>query len=305
MTPLETARERPAIERSLLATWFGRDSRFSLPIRVGIGAAVLAVIVLNALLVANQFSIILAGFPGADFRLYQEASERVWSGGLYLTDGTYTFRYSPVAAYLFYPLPAVDPALWRVLHVAAALALPTWPMRILLLASWPFAFDLQLGNLMTFILVVAVYAMRGNRVAVLIFLAVTLLAPRPLVLPIAGWLLWRQPGIRLPFVAMFVVHAVLVLFSGWADEWIVRLLTSTDEIESAFNVGPTAVVGAWWLLIGVPLGIWLFWRGWVGLAGVAVTPYVLPYYLMLAPVRADGRESGHSDGAGTNLDWHR
>jgi hypothetical protein len=106
-----------------------------------------------------------------------------------------------------------------------------------------------------------------------------------LVLPIVAWLLWKQPGLRWPFVFMFAAHAGLVLVSGWGDEWIGRLLTSTDEIGSAFNVGPTALIGPWWFLIGIPLGAWLFWQGWVGLAGLAVTPYVLPYYLMLAPVR--------------------
>lgn len=275
-------------ERSVLASWFGRESRIGPVGRVAIGATLLAILVLNALLIANQLSIILAGFPGADFRAYQSASERVWSGGLYVHDGDYNFRYSPVAAYLFTALRYVDPAVWRLLHVAAALALPGWPLRILVLASWPFAFDLQLGNLMTFILLAGAWGLRGNRPAALIFLALTLLAPRPLVVPIAAWLLWQQPRLRWPFVVLFVVHAGLVLLSGWTDEWVVRLVTSTDEIGSAFNVGPTALIGPWWFLIGLPLGAWLFWRGWVGLAGLAVTPYVLPYYLMLGLLRARG-----------------
>ena len=58
--------------------------------------------------------------------------------------------------------------------------------------------------------------------------------------------------------------------------------SSTDEVGSAFNVGPTALIGLWWLLLGVPLGAWLFWRGRVGLAGLAISPYLLPYYLMMA-----------------------
>jgi hypothetical protein len=265
-------------------SWFGDGSRLSQPVQLLFGALSLAIVVLNALLVANQISIILAGFPGADLLDYREASERVTTGGLYASDGVYNFRYSPVAAYLFTPLRYVDPAIWRVVHVAAVLALPTWPLRMLVLASWPFAFDLQLGNLMTFILLAGAWAMRGNRPTALAFLALALLAPRPLVLPAAAWLLWRQPGLRWPFVAMFVVHAGLVLVSGWGGEWIGRLLTSTDEIESAFNVGPTALIGPWWLLFGVPLGAWLFWRGWLGLAGLAITPYVLPYYLLVAPL---------------------
>ena len=66
-----------------------------------LGVGLLVVVVLNALLVANQISIILAGYPGADLVDYQLAAKRVWEGGLYATDGVYHFRYSPVAAYLF------------------------------------------------------------------------------------------------------------------------------------------------------------------------------------------------------------
>jgi len=46
--------------------------------------------------------------------------------------------------------------------------------------------------------------------------------------------------------------------------------------------GPPAWLGSAWLLIGVPLGAWLTWRGRVGWAGLAISPYwLMPYYLML------------------------
>jgi uncharacterized membrane protein len=257
-------------------------SGLSLPVRIALAVGLLAIIVLNALLVANQISIILAGYPGADLVDYQLAAKRVWEGGLYATDGVYHFRYSPVAAYLFAPLGLVTPTFWRALHIAAALAMPTWPMRLLLLASWPFAFDLQLGNVITFVLLAAAWAMRGNRIGALFFLAFCLLFPRPLMLPVAAWLLWRQPWLRWPFVAMFAVHAALVVASGWGGAWIAQLFASTEEIGSVFNVGPTAWVGLWWLVLGIPLGAWLFWRGRVGLSGLAFSPYLLPYYLMFA-----------------------
>jgi hypothetical protein len=269
-------------EQPLFTRWFGRKSGLALPAQVAIAVGLLIVLVLNALLVANQLSIILAGYPGADFVDYQMAAKRVWEGGLYATDGGYNFRYSPVAAYLFAPLGLIAPTVWRAFHVVAAFALPTWPMRLLLLASWPFAFDLQLGNVMTFVLLAAGWALRGNRIGGLVLLAFCLLFPRPLMVPIALWLLWRQPWLRWPFVWMFVVHAGLVVVSGWGAEWIGRLLASTDEIGSAFNIGPTAVVGLWWLAIGIPVGTWLLRRGRVGLAGLAISPYLLPYYLMVA-----------------------
>jgi hypothetical protein len=265
-----------------ITRWFGRDSGLGLPWRIALAVGLLAVIVLNALLVANQISIILAGYPGADLVDYQTAARRVWEGGLYASDGVYNFRYSPVAGYLFAPLGLVTPLIWRALHVVAAVAMPTWPMRLLLVASWPFSFDLQLGNVMTFVLLAAAWALRGNRIGAVVFIACCLLFPRPLMLPIAAWLLWRQPWLRWPAVALFSVHAALVVASGWGSAWIGRLLSSTDEIGSAFNIGPTAVIGLWWLLIGIPLGAWLFWRGRVALAGLAISPYLLPYYLMVA-----------------------
>jgi hypothetical protein len=262
----------------LLARWFGRDSSLSPPVRIAIGVGLVIVVVGNALLVANQFSIMLAGYPGADLVVYQEAARRVPEGGLYVNDASY----SPIAAYLFIPLGLVTPWIWRALHLAGALALPTWPMRILLLASWPFAFDLQLGNVMTFVLLAAAWALRGNRFAALIFLAFCLLFPRPFMLPIAAWLLWRQAWLRWPFVALFGLHAALVLATGLGGAWLTQLFGSTEMVGSIFNVGPTVVVGLWWLLVGIPLGAWLFWRGRVGLAGLAISPYVLPYYLMVA-----------------------
>jgi hypothetical protein len=183
---------------------------------------------------------------------------------------------------MFIPLGLVTPWIWRALHVAGALALPTWPMRILLLASWPFAFDLQLGNVMTFVLLAAAWALRRNRLAALVFLAFCLLFPRPFMLPIAGWLLWQQAWLRWPFVILFGLHAALVLATGLGGAWLTQLFGSTEMVGSVFNVGPTAVVGLWWLFAGIPLGAWLFWRGRVGFAGLAVSPYLLPYYLMVA-----------------------
>jgi hypothetical protein len=266
----------------ILTRWFGRDSALSLPMRIVIGVGMVVIVFGNALLVANQVSIILAGYPGADLVVYQEAARRISEGGLYANDPTYIFRYSPIAAYLFIPLGLMTPLIWRALHVAGALALPTWPMRLLLLASWPFAFDLQLGNVMTFVLLAAAWGLRGNRVGALVFLASCLLFPRPFMLPIGAWLLWRQAWLRWPFVGMFFVHAALVVATGLGGAWLTQLFASTEMVGSVFNVGPTALIGLWWLLIGIPLGAWFFWRGRVGLAGLAISPYLLPYYLMVA-----------------------
>jgi hypothetical protein len=236
----------------------------------------------SAVLSALWIVFILAGSASADWRIYVEASHRVREGGLYQVTDMYAFRASPVLAWAFAFIAPIGPTLWRLLHVGAALAMPTWPLRLAILAAWPLWFDIQHGNLLTFELLAAAWALRGNRVGSLAYLAMTLLTPRPLLLPIAGWLLWRRADLRVPFLAMFAVHAIAVLITGWGIDWMNQLVASTDEIHSIWNLGPSRVIGLWWLLAGVPLALWLTLRGRVGLASLAVSPYLLPYYFLFA-----------------------
>ena len=83
----------------------------------------------------------------------------------------------------------------------------------------PLWFDIQTGNIMIFVAVTAVWAARGNRMATALFLVLTVLVPRPLMLPLAAWLLWHRPAWRLPLVAFFVVHTAIVVASGYAADW--------------------------------------------------------------------------------------
>jgi hypothetical protein len=52
-------------------------------------------------------------------------------------------------------------------------------------------------------------------------------------------------------------------------------------VESIDNLGPSALIGWAWVPIGLALGAWLTWKGRLGLASLAVSPYVLPYYLVM------------------------
>lgn len=125
------------------------------------------------------------------------------------------------------------------------------------------------------------WALRGSRFAVFAYFAMTLLMPRPLMVPLAAWILWKRPGWRLPFAAMFLVHAGLVLWTGLGDEWLPMLMTTGDEmLNHRWNIGPSAIVGALWLPIGLALGAWLLRHGRIGLASLAVSPYILPYYYL-------------------------
>lgn len=248
----------------------------------------LAIGIPSAILSALWILLILAGSPSADWRIYVEASERVRTGGLYeVTDG-YVFRASPVLAWAFNPLAPMGPIPWQLLHIGAALAMPTWRLRLAVLAAWPFWFDVQHGNLLTFAVLAATWALRGSRVGSYAYLGLTLLTPRPLLMPIAGWLLWRHPELRVAFVAMFALHAVAVLATGWGAGWLDQLVASTEEVYSIWNLGPSRLIGLWWPVVGVPLGVWLTLRGRLGLASLAVSPYWLPYYLLFLLVDLPG-----------------
>jgi hypothetical protein len=68
-----------------------------------------------------------------------------------------------------------------------------------------------------------------------------------------------------------------------AETWPARsLATAPYEIATEWNIGPSRVLGAAWVPIGVGLATLLATRGWRGLASVAISPYVFPYYLLLA-----------------------
>ena len=181
---------------------------------------------LVALAIANAFYttftiIELIAYPTpVDWNLFVTAAHRI-SGGAnpygFAVAGE-AYRWSPVAAWLFVPLSWLGPTLWRLLHVAAALALPDRRLALVVLLSWPFWFDFATGNLMIAVLLLATYALRGNRLAAMGFLALTLLVPRPLMLPVAAWLLWKRADMRVPALVLFAAHALAVLGIGWGLE---------------------------------------------------------------------------------------
>jgi hypothetical protein len=249
-------------------------------------AALPALVALNAVLTVTWFHTMALGAPAVDWDNYVEASRRFFDGGLYeyrvganpLDD--YAWHYSPVLAPLFGVLGPMGEAGWRYLHV---LALPLLPRRLMaiVLVSWPFWVDVESGNVMTFVLIAAVWALRGNRVGIFATLALTLLVPRPLMLPLAGWLLWKHPEWRVPFAAMFAVHAVAVAATGWGPAWVGDLLAASRDVALPWNLAPTQWLGMAWMLVAVPLAVWSFWRGRPALSGLLLQPYWLPYYLLL------------------------
>lgn len=257
----------------------------------------LLVVLLVPNIVLTQWSVdaVLRGALAVDWVQYAEAGQRVWSGDLYGSTQSYGWRYSPVLAYAFTVIGLMGPLAWRVLHFAAALAMPGWKLILVTLVSWPFWFDVETGNTMVFVLLAGAWALRGNHVGIFCSLALALLIPRPLMLPLVAWILWQNPGWRWPFVAMFLLHGLLVLVSGWGPDWIAELLWTPGIHTSPSNVGPSRFLGLAWLIVGVPLAVFLTWRGRIGLASLAISPYLLPYYVImglleLVPVRRRARQ---------------
>lgn len=245
-------------------------------------AFVLILAVVNAVLLPRSLESILEGAPAVDWLQFIEGGRRVFDGNLYETTGSYGFRYSPIVAYVFAAAAWMGPLAWRLLHIAAALALPTWPMRFVTLAAWPFWYDVETGNVMVFVLLAAAWAVRGQPLGTGAFLVLTLWFPRPLMLPVLAHILWKQRQWRIPALLIGAALLVATLISGWAWEWLQLLTTLGAEQRSPNNLGPTRLLGAWWLLLGIPLAGFLTWRGRLGWASLAVSyPYVLPYYLLM------------------------
>ena len=242
----------------------------------------IALAVVNATLLPRSLTVIVEGGPAVDWQQFVDAGRRVFASGLYDVTDTYGYRWSPLAAYGFAALGPIGAFAWRLLHVAAALALPTWPMRLMALAAWPFWYDVEAGNVMIFVVLAGAWAIRGTAIGIAAFLALSLLVPRPLMLPILGWILWHHPAWRVPALILASVHLAAAMATGWGIAWIDMLLTLGAEQQSPNNLGPTRWLGGWWLAVGVPLGVWLTAKGRLGWASLAVSyPYVLPYYLLM------------------------
>lgn len=228
--------------------------------------------------------VFLRGGVGADWVILSEAGERVVSGGLYDAEPWgYNYIYSPLLAYAWVvPLPLWA---WLALHVLPLLTLPR-SIAFLTLISFPFWLDLYNGGVMVFLFVAAWHALRRSHIGAGVFFVMCLLAPRPPFLPAVAWVLWKRPEWRLPFVGLLAVSSVAVLASGWGIEWVAALLNGPGFTGADRDFGPTRILGYVWLVIGIPLGAWLTYRDRVGWAGLAVSPYITPQYLMVLLLEA-------------------
>lgn len=246
--------------------------------------------VVNGVLIAYAFEAFLLR-PGSenDWGTWQTAALGLESGTLY-ADGF--FVWSPIAAWLMgHVVLPLGYWFWLAAHLAIVLLLRSPLLIVAVLTSGPFWIDAAAGNFFTFVAVAGFLAVSGSRPAGIAFLALSLLMPRPVQLPLSLWLLAHERGLWVPTIGLIAGFAVLVGLSGYAIDWMHALLSLGQSYPfRGWDLGPTRVLGGAWLIIGIPLGAWLLYRGRPAWAGLAVTPYLVPQYF-LALVWEAGKRS--------------
>jgi hypothetical protein len=229
---------------------------------------------------------------GPDWEQFSALRDGLTSGGLYELSTQTPYIYSPLAAPLLAAATMLGFGPWALLHVAV-LALLRRPLLIGLVAcSWAFWTDVATGNTLTFSFVAGVLALHGSRSGAIAYLALVMLIPRPVLFPLAAWLLWRRRDLRLPALWLCVANVALVFASGYAGAWVGAVASYADAPQ--YDIGPTMWLGTAWLVVGVPVGVWLTIRGQTGWAGLAVAPYTIPQYFLF-PLWELGRTASEAD----------
>ncbi len=224
-------------------------------------------------------SLIASG--GSDWRSLVEATERLGSRALYLSNVEYSFMASPFLALLLIPVAPLGLVAWRIGHLLVLAFTRDWRIVGLALLSAPFWLDLERGYLMVLPAVAGVAALRGSQTWSWVFLGLFILIPHPLLLPLAAWLLWHRPDLRLNFGAVILAHLSALGLLGLLEPWLDALLGAAGAgIADPLNLAPSRWIGAWWMPIGVPLAMLLTWRGYLGWASLAMSPYLLPYHAL-------------------------
>jgi hypothetical protein len=253
----------------------GRWAQRALPGSTLIRIAVAVYIGINVGLILYEKRL---GPHNDDWRLWVALANAFPTGAIYQLGTEVPYVWSPLAAPVMVAAVHIGYWAWVGVHIAAVALLRDVRLIALVLVSWAFWSDVVGGNTFTFVFVAAALALRGSRMAGVIYIALFLLMPRVVQVPVAAWILWRMPQTRAPAALLFVVHASVVLVSGLAPEWIGALSAHALPRQ---NLGPSYFIGLWWLVVAIPLGVWCWWRGWLGTAGVVLNTYLLPQYLLM------------------------
>ena len=245
----------------------------------------------SLLYIAHLVPIIVSQPVPPDWGQHRIAAERVASGASpYFVEDWYRFRWSPVGAWIMVPITALGPWAWIAAQFAALLTLPR-RLALVALLAFPFWADVQAGNVLVFTFVAAFHALRGNQWAGAAFVAMALVIPRPLVLPLLTWLAWQWPSWRIPIVVAAAASLGAAVVTGYHVDWLGMLLLTGGEETHRFG----AQLLPAWPLTGIAFAVLLTVLGYPAAAGFAVQPYWLPYYGLLLLLEIRPRTNGPVD----------
>ncbi len=257
---------------------------------IWLAAAFLVSILLAVQTIAALVTIPVVREGATDFETFRAAGDLIAAGRSPFLEPP-QYRWSPLAAY-FFTLPLTLPVWWA-LHFAAVALLRDWKLIALVATSWPFWFEIDVGNAVTFTAVAGYFALRGSRAGELAWFALALLVPRPLVIPLTVWLLWKRPHTRLPALVLLIASIAGAALTGYGGEWVARLLESGGDVANFWNLAPSRFIGYLWWPAAFALGAWFTLRGRLGLASLAISPYILPYYGLMLLLEAVPRRPRH------------
>lgn len=159
-----------------------------------------------------------------DWQLWVAIADALSAGtNIYETGAKVPYVWSPLMAPVMAGAVLIGYWAWLAVHVAVVLLLRNAPLIALVLVSWPFWSDAVGGNVFVFIFVAAAFAVRGSRIGAIASLALFILMPRAVQVPIALWILWTMPDLRVPAAAMIGIHSAIVLTTGLAGDWIAAM----------------------------------------------------------------------------------
>jgi hypothetical protein len=225
-----------------------------------------------------------------DLAVYLEAGRRFASGlspyGFELPPIGALFRYSPVFAAGMAPLSALPldaVALgWRLAEVAL-LALSVrglgW-LGVAIVVNPLVVLDLSVANVGTLFLAAMIMVVRWPRVrTVTVYALLVLLIPKPTLLPVLAWGLWRVRAAWLPVAGVAALGLVMVVL---VPDFGHAILTGDRIFGMLQNLTflPVWFVAALMAMSGVLTVLSLRWPRLLGPASVLASPYYFSYSLV-------------------------